>query len=787
MTIHQLHYTSCESESTGRSGFQFQAASDGVPPDVMARAERLAAYTPPSDFPGRPTHQDIAAAPVALRHDPTPPALVSCSAYVGLDYSLRYGSFFAHTIAADRPDEELAAPSPIELWGSPLWTSGSSPDGELPTLEPPLPGGRITRDAVDAHLDNARRRAQLPALLSAAARSIATRERPVVLVADTTELIASTIAALTYLLPPGLVRSMSFATYHHRPVMCDLHVIGTFPADVDSELERSSFLFRLDGGPDSEVDVHPSAELLATLLATSARSVWSGAISLVPEAATSLDAARDGLLLAVAATGSIEPRDLEATEDAVGRLGATLPTEAFSAVARAVLTQPVRPGTIDGLRSTARALGASDVLEAAEHALAAAAIRALATGRDARPAPLAVASARENAGALVGDLLAGVDLETGLRALAWAAGSQLEVPVAAIEQFAERTVIDAMVRPPISAELVEALSTWPPLRRWAAREMDELLATDEDAGLALLVGPMAGLLETEPLSSRPALKRALLLRAAQADPEQRVAALDELLAHLEEEGRDSDHDVDTLLRRLWPDGAWTAAEAERLLQVIAVEQLAKPAAAAWMDRSILRHEFADDDTCRLAHRASALRIDRLVGAEAADRLAWIVRATNAAGVALEAKDQLALADGIRAMDSVMRKPQALPAGRFLDQCVQNVERVPPDWVPSLLDRWPHAIADSYLGRADERLRAGDTRAAATLFLAAEAAGPELASTAQRLLEVLAPHLKDWRKSALEEVDQRLESGPGGPESARRFAAWRQQAGARGSIFGRRRR
>jgi GTPase-associated protein 1, N-terminal domain type 2/GTPase-associated protein 1, middle domain len=319
MGFAQLHYTSCESGLSDFAGFQFSAATPGVPPPLMREVEALTAYEPPPSLGPRPDPARIASCPVNLVYSGEPAVVIANVVFTGADFSRRMGNYFAHALVGLGPDDRLGSILPIELWGSPFWVAASTAGAELPALDGPPPVARpplIDRDGVDAFLRE--RPAAVAVLLTAAEEAVLRRGRPVVVVEADTRAAAHWIAAISFLLAPAVARRMSFATYRHRPEYSSGHVVATLP-ESDFELDDAAFVSYvvLDGasGRLSPVPPEPAAELLARAGAGRAARLWTLAAHLDPalDPAPTLAAARPALVAAALREGvEVTAADLDA-------------------------------------------------------------------------------------------------------------------------------------------------------------------------------------------------------------------------------------------------------------------------------------------------------------------------------------------------------------------------------------------------------------------------------------------------------------------------------------------
>jgi hypothetical protein len=307
MGFAQLYYTSCETGLSDFAGFQFNAATPGLPAQVLREVEALTSYEPPRSLGYRPSSAEIAACPVNLvyRCEPTP--VLANVVFVGLDFSQRLGNYFAHALVAQSGADQFDGVLPIELWGSSVWAAEPIADRELPALTD-LPDSasngsarRISRDGVDRFLAPSDRSDHLAALVTAAEAAVMRQGRSIVIIEADSTAAAQWIAAISFLLPPALARRMSFTTYRHRPEYSDAHVIATLP-DSDFDLDDSTFhsyvVFDAASGRISDVTPDPAATLLVRAGAVAAARLWDRAGGLVDLTGFSLEQCRPVLVAA---------------------------------------------------------------------------------------------------------------------------------------------------------------------------------------------------------------------------------------------------------------------------------------------------------------------------------------------------------------------------------------------------------------------------------------------------------------------------------------------------------
>ena len=323
MGFAQLYYTSCESGLSDFAGFQFNAATPGVPTPVLREVEALTSYEPPRSLGYRPSAAEIAACPVNLVYRCEPTTVLANVVFVGLDFSQRLGNYFAHALVGQTGTDRFDRILPIELWGSPVWAREPITERELPALaDLPGPAGpaqrsdRLTRAGVDRFLADRDRAEHLTALVTAAETAVLRQGRSIVIIETDSTAAAHWIAAISFLLPPAVARRMSFATYRHRPEYSDAHVIATLP-DSDFDLDDSTFhsyvVFDAASGRISEIAADPAVTLLVRAGAERAAGLWERAGALINLDGADLAQCRPVLVAAAVLDGIAVPvADLEA-------------------------------------------------------------------------------------------------------------------------------------------------------------------------------------------------------------------------------------------------------------------------------------------------------------------------------------------------------------------------------------------------------------------------------------------------------------------------------------------
>ena len=262
MSFRQVYYTSCRTGLRGSPGFQINALSPGIPDSVVQQVERLCVYVPPVSAPSRPAQSELDQFPLSLisqrLQDGT--AVVAQARYIGVDYSGRFGNYFAHSLITSTPDADFASRLPIELWRSPGWQLSESAKPELPEVAQAPAAGALSRAAVARFLNEKGRAERLAAFLTAAEQALATRRR--IVLVDSSDAVAHWIAAASFALPRNLALALTFNTYVKSPYQSDALVIGT-TADSDfgfapHEINHMVFLFDFEGDRFTPIE-EPSA------------------------------------------------------------------------------------------------------------------------------------------------------------------------------------------------------------------------------------------------------------------------------------------------------------------------------------------------------------------------------------------------------------------------------------------------------------------------------------------------------------------------------------------------
>ncbi|BCY15486.1 GTPase-associated protein 1-related protein [Actinoplanes sp. L3-i22] len=560
MGVPQMYYTSCESGLAGFPGFQFNAATPGVPGAVLRRVEQATSYEPPRSIGYEPTADQLAATPVNLCYLPGSggePAILANTVFIGNDYSQRFGNYFVHALSVTPRD--LGGARPIDFWGAAFWARDEVRGAELPELEP-VPSQAFEAAWTDAFLAEGRS-GRVARMLTAVERAIVTGDRPVIVVAERTADVAHWIAALCELLPPAMVGRFAFATYQFRPGRGREHLVGTVPTSdftVTDAALRSFAVFDLAGGAESGGDEHPLAELVAAIGAEDVRLVWE----LADQLAAGTERDFDGWY-PVAASAALCARlpvndgDLAAVLAWLPGNAARLAPETVAQIAEEcldheALTLPqclVLVAVAAGAQSPD--LHANTEVSAFERLL-----------RDPAAAPadvprLATRAGAEYARQQVTTRLDGAAPDAGsVAVLSLAVRTRVELSDGEFEGYGHDLITPLLLADPEQPPPA-VLRSVPALRRGLLRGLDEALAARARGVLAALVRLAGDAVPEEEFKAHRPLWRLLAVSRAADDPRERIPALKRLT--------DAGPPERAVVAALWPQG-WQlddAAEAVR--------------------------------------------------------------------------------------------------------------------------------------------------------------------------------------------------------------------------------
>jgi hypothetical protein len=328
--LHQLYVTHClyDEGLSREAGFGVRAGSTRDPLLL-----RFALEYPPYELPAGVEAGDGAPRRLALVRVPGGRSALVHSVPLPRDDRGRANNFFSHVLFADAipPQDALSA------WASPGWAVDCRADGDKDIRPAPeIPWGvRVSDRALTAFLqepvppadpalatltcprrlaDDAKRRRRLlvlalrGCLLALQAGAAAPRGRFYLLAEP--GLVALLLYGAARLLPPALVRGLTFSTYENAQTALRSYrhaqVVGTWLADPARGLDDEFFgqrgyaldTFSDRASPDMETDPEPALDEWAELAARGEWATIDRLHALLGPAATSVVAYKDGAQLA---------------------------------------------------------------------------------------------------------------------------------------------------------------------------------------------------------------------------------------------------------------------------------------------------------------------------------------------------------------------------------------------------------------------------------------------------------------------------------------------------------
>jgi hypothetical protein len=783
----QLYYTSCETGLSGFAGFQFNAVTPGLPPQILREVEALTSYQAPRRVGSKPTAADIAACPVSLVYCAEPTTILARVVFVGTDFSRRSGNYFAHALVSEGGPDPFSGVLPIELWDSSVWTAEPVGVTELPAL-PRIPrpdaDGPLGRAAIDRFLREEGHADQAPILLTAADEAVLGQGRSIVIVDPDTTAVARWIAAMSFMLSPAASRRLSFSTYHHRPGYIDVHVIGTVP---DSDFEANELAFRsyvvLDAttGRISDVTPHPAALLVARAGPDRAAALWSYASQLTdgPGLADSYPALIVGAILEHT---SVTAADLDT-------LAAWLPAAADRLdpawcrdLVLGFLEHPDCQAHHWGpLTTAARRQPDTALIARLECAAVDQELQLVAeTARDDAGTGVQVGTAegREFAARRCAEYLHGASAPVAVALLGWSTNLGLQLPAHALRSCGELVLGPELMQAP-GGDTLGVLAGDPLLVQGAVAHLSAVAEQQPGAVQAALAAGLDDLVSQAAITLPASLREAALLAEAGLFPERRPA----LLARLTTPVTGVNEPVPLragLLEALWPAG-WTETDALAVAREVGPGRMLAEPLLTWISRAIVQPSRDDGylnaylELCRLAQ---AEGWDESLPSAAREHLRSVWQATELLEQAgTEADDARAailagLAAGYAGQPAPVQDILRDALAGQLDALASS------SCLPALAAQYPEDVVSAYLQTADHRLAAipRDAQAAATFCrcLHTLQSGRD-GVIAPALEQALRAGLRPWSRAEVDSVREHL--GQTDPEAAAAFDSWREPRSA----------
>jgi len=254
-----LYYTDCRPGQglLGGAGFQFQATSVGVAPDVRELAQRTVLYEPPSVWMRE--RRPVGQYPRSLAHVVDGCRYVTAvGSYLGTEMNgMREGNQFTHAIVTEDPASYGLA-RPAQLWGATWWAGEPAPTTvcEPVPAEPP-PGPWHAQAVRDRIAENPKAENWMIALLSALHGLSEPDRVRILIVSDDAETAAVWIAAATLLLPRKDALGIGFKVYATNPHYSPHEILVVHP-DWAGPLMTSSGFAVFDLTQDRHASIVPT-------------------------------------------------------------------------------------------------------------------------------------------------------------------------------------------------------------------------------------------------------------------------------------------------------------------------------------------------------------------------------------------------------------------------------------------------------------------------------------------------------------------------------------------------
>jgi hypothetical protein len=781
MGFAQLYYTSCETGLSGFAGFQFNAVTPGLAPELLRAVEALTAYKPPRWVSPRPTPAEITNCPVNLVYTTRPATILARVAFVGTDFSRRSGNYFAHALVS-QDGVGLEDMLPIELWEAPVWASEPIAGTELPAL-PALPrpaaGAGLTRAGVDRFARAAGRAEALTALLAAAEDAILRDGRPIVIVEPDTTVTAHWIAAVSYLLPRPVARRLSFATYHHNPGYIDVHMIGTVP-ESDFGLTETAFrsyvvlepgATHLDG-----VVPGPAAALLVRAGPSRAAALWDEAAELAAAPSDGLEDRHPALTMAALLGGTeITIADLDVLAAWLVRHADQVAPRQRAAVLRRLLDDPaVRPDHLAALGALSQLVADPGLTARIERRAVAEELRqaGAGTGEDfTTGVPIVTDEGKAFAASECAKRLDGASAQRVVVLLGWCTDLGLELPEEALRSCGEQVLGPQLAAAP-DDDVLGVVAGARALAEGVLDYLATIVAARPEAVVAVFAMGLDDIARRYPGLIPDELQEIALLAHARKHPLDRVADLHHFLTR-HRRWLDAD-----LLGRLWPEGHWTAAEARSVADTFAEDRLLAEPIHSWLARAVISppagHGYLEP-YAQLCEILENRRLERTLPAAATRQLDAFLSTKRlveqARGLKGKARAQAIqrLARSYAGLDQPAQQLSEQAMLDLLDQLAGSRD------LRAAVEACPPPVVASYLRSARQRLGGTprDIAAAARLFTTlASLSGHDDQVLAPGLERTLGEELKLWRRTDLNAVEEMLSQLDG--RTADGFADWRQR-------------
>jgi GTPase-associated protein 1, N-terminal domain type 2/GTPase-associated protein 1, middle domain len=552
---------------------------------------------------------DISAFPVNLIYFPEvghPGVnLLARVKFTGADFSQRPGNYFAHSLIIDDVAADLSGLMPAELWEAPVWQSEPGESESLPVLGLLVARSASIRGQLHEELAGTEQFSRSIACLVATADAAVSGGRHVLVVGHTSSTVWQWIMASSYLLGPFIAPRMSFCTYAHDPARARPHVIGVVSSrELDTRLRMDFAVLDLRASSPEAASMEPvgqgglaCAAMLADVGIVVAEKVWAAAATIGRPDTETLASWHPILACAVM---SIE-RELSDADlaVAVSWLGAhEVDSQSRRSIVAGSLSQRLGwLGVSDQSILVDNALLVEDESRESRdiagrieaHIVRQSLGRVARGGADVDIVHLKTNPGRTEAQAQCDRLLRDADVGTALALLRWASQAGIAPDESLLANAGQRMVAQAQVTGINPDDLRPATAEWRGLR---AGMVDRLAGLPE-AQMIRMCQLFGDLLEPADFAGvLTAGERWLGIRAGLrgTSPVKQFIEICELRDAAGQAGLSDE----VLLRRLWPRGAWSSAEALVVVQAFSSEKILNTTAATMIARMFLAGPGPED-------------------------------------------------------------------------------------------------------------------------------------------------------------------------------------------------
>ena len=404
--------------------------------------------------------------------------------------------------------------------------------------------------------------------------------------------------------------------------------------------------------------------------------------------------------------------------------------------------------------------------------------------------PVTTAEGRAFAAAECAERLPGVSARVAISLLGWSTDLGLALPEPALRACGEHVLGPQLLRGPDEDALGVVAGARPLLEgvlaclAAAVDGQPGAVARAFGAGLDSMTGELPGVLPD-------VLQETALLAHVRKHPDDRIRALSRFMAQgRTQDGQPSAESPDRnrrlsedLMRRIWPEGRWTAPEALAAVSTFEPEQLLAEPVHSWIVRAVtapLREPAYLKPYEEFCRNVETLNLDRTLPDEARKQLGSFLATIGKIEKAQHKRGKFQ-AVFIQQL-AISYAGLAPPAQDLLRAALaRQVERLACSrYLPVAVETFPAPVVAAFLDAARRRLsaRPADVDAAARLLRAlASLLADRDKVIAPGLDETLREELRAWRRADLNHVYDRLQDEA--PEVANWFSDWRQKRLATG--------